>query len=303
MSNLTKLEFEALDITGKNYLSWVLDAEIHLDTKGLGAAIIAENEISSQDKVKAMIFLRHHLHEGLKVEYLTVKDPLELWNNLKECLTTRKQRELIRKDISIFHASDVLLQQQYCEKDFKKYAELISCMLVAEQNNELLMKNYEARPTSSAPFPEVNAAVLNKPGGGQNRGHNNTHRRGRGRNNYCYLSDNNYNSHHQKWNNNDEKEKDKGCQSNSSKDKENVCYQCGKGHWSRTCRTPKHLVNPYQDSIKEKNAETNFTYHKNNSNYDVEANFAYKNDDFKGLDDITHLDVADFFESCEERQR
>ena len=84
MSNLTKLEFEALDITGKNYLSWVLDAEIHLDAKGLGAAIIAENEISSQDKAKAMIFLRHHLHEGLKAEYLTVKDPLELWNNLKE---------------------------------------------------------------------------------------------------------------------------------------------------------------------------------------------------------------------------
>ncbi|PIN09360.1 hypothetical protein CDL12_18062 [Handroanthus impetiginosus] len=84
MSNFTKLEFEALDITGKNYLSWVLDAEIHLDAKGLGAAIIAENEISSQDKAKTIIFLRHHLHEGLKAEYLTVKDPLELWNNLKE---------------------------------------------------------------------------------------------------------------------------------------------------------------------------------------------------------------------------
>ncbi|XP_060185636.1 uncharacterized protein LOC132615101 [Lycium barbarum] len=31
-----------------------------------------------------MIFLRHHLDEGLKVEYLTVKDPLELWTGLKE---------------------------------------------------------------------------------------------------------------------------------------------------------------------------------------------------------------------------
>ncbi|KAL1168118.1 hypothetical protein V6Z11_A05G063400 [Gossypium hirsutum] len=71
MSNLTKLEFVALDITRNNYLSWVLDAEIHLDTKGL-------------DKAKAMIFLRHHLHEGLKTEYLTVKDPQILWANLKE---------------------------------------------------------------------------------------------------------------------------------------------------------------------------------------------------------------------------
>ncbi|KAH1063936.1 hypothetical protein J1N35_028923 [Gossypium stocksii] len=33
MSNLAKLEFAALDILGKNYLSWVLDAEIHLDAK------------------------------------------------------------------------------------------------------------------------------------------------------------------------------------------------------------------------------------------------------------------------------
>jgi hypothetical protein len=31
MSNLTKLEFVALDISGKNYLSWILDAEIHLE--------------------------------------------------------------------------------------------------------------------------------------------------------------------------------------------------------------------------------------------------------------------------------
>ena len=30
MSNLTKLEFVALDITVNNYLSWILDAEIYL---------------------------------------------------------------------------------------------------------------------------------------------------------------------------------------------------------------------------------------------------------------------------------
>ncbi|KAK4737756.1 hypothetical protein R3W88_001453 [Solanum pinnatisectum] len=83
MSNLSKLEFVALDISGKNYLSWVLDAEIHLTAKGLGDSIIEGNKASSQDKAKAMIFLRHHLDEGLKVEYSKVKDPLELWIGLK----------------------------------------------------------------------------------------------------------------------------------------------------------------------------------------------------------------------------
>ncbi|XP_027905847.1 uncharacterized protein LOC114165409 [Vigna unguiculata] len=62
MSNLAKLEFAALDISRKNYLSWILDAE---------------------DKAKAMIFFRRHLYEGLKIEYLTVKDPSVLWKNLK----------------------------------------------------------------------------------------------------------------------------------------------------------------------------------------------------------------------------
>ena len=39
MSNLTKLEFVNLDISRKNYLSWILDAEIHLDAMNLGNTI------------------------------------------------------------------------------------------------------------------------------------------------------------------------------------------------------------------------------------------------------------------------
>jgi hypothetical protein len=31
MKNLAKLKFLALDIMSKNYLSWVLDAKIHMD--------------------------------------------------------------------------------------------------------------------------------------------------------------------------------------------------------------------------------------------------------------------------------
>ncbi|KAK8614376.1 hypothetical protein V6N13_122736 [Hibiscus sabdariffa] len=84
MANLAKIEFTALDISGKNYLSWILDAEIHLDANGLGNTIKKGNAESAQNKAKAMNLLRRHLHEGLKVEYLTVKDPLILWNNLKE---------------------------------------------------------------------------------------------------------------------------------------------------------------------------------------------------------------------------
>jgi hypothetical protein len=46
---------------------------------------------------------------------------------------------LEKKTFSTFHASNMLLQQQYRERGFKKYSKLISCILVAEQNNELLI--------------------------------------------------------------------------------------------------------------------------------------------------------------------
>ena len=50
------------------------------------------------------------------------------------------------------------------------------------------------------------------------------------------------------------------------------------GHWSRTCRTAKHLVDMYQTSLKDKGKR-------------VETNFAYGN-----WHDLSYFDM-DFFES------
>ena len=72
-------------------------------------------------------------------------------SQLQLCGEKITDEDMLEKTFSTFHASNVLLQQQYREKGFRKYSELISCLLVAEQNNELLMKNHEARPTGSAP--------------------------------------------------------------------------------------------------------------------------------------------------------
>lgn len=51
---------------------------------------------------------------------------------------------------------------------------------MAKQTNQLLLKNYLSRPTSSVPFPEVNKAAFC--GREQRRGNGFGH--GRGRNNY-----------------------------------------------------------------------------------------------------------------------
>lgn len=84
MSNFTKLDFVALDITGKNYLSSILDVEIHLDAEGLRDTIKKENQASILNRAKAMIFIRRHLDEGLKSKYLIVKYPFTLGKNLNE---------------------------------------------------------------------------------------------------------------------------------------------------------------------------------------------------------------------------
>jgi hypothetical protein len=40
--------------------------------------------------------------------------------------------DMLEKIFFTFHTSNLLLQQQYRERGFKKYSELISCLLVAE---------------------------------------------------------------------------------------------------------------------------------------------------------------------------
>ena len=56
-----------------------------------------------------------------------------------------------------------------------------------------------------------------------------------------------------------------------------------KGHWVRTCRTPKYLADLYQASLKEKEKG-------------VETNFVNHNDQI----DTTQLDISDFLENPEE---
>ena len=54
--NLTKLEFMTLDILGKNYLFWILDVGIHLDTMNLEVAIKEGNQASCKIAQKRWFF-------------------------------------------------------------------------------------------------------------------------------------------------------------------------------------------------------------------------------------------------------
>ena len=212
----------------------------------------------------------------------------KITSQMSFCGESVTDAEMIEKTVSTFHPSCTLLQKQYRTAKFMKYSELISCLLVEEQNDEILLKNHHLRPTGSVPLPEAHGTTFleenvtphNRQGGKHGYGRRNDQSRGRGgrgrgqgRNNHPYNKTST--PFYPKWNKND---KGKGVQKVVKKNEDN-CHKCGmKGHWARNCRTPQHFVDLYQASIKGKGKE-------------IETHFADLNDPL----DFTHLDVADFF--------
>ncbi|GJS17903.1 hypothetical protein Tco_0412375 [Tanacetum coccineum] len=257
----------------------MLEAETYLDAYGLRDTIQAGKVTTSMQKAKALMSIPHRLHVDLKIEYLTVKDPLVLWNKLKDIFDHQKT-------------------QQYQAKGFTKYCDLIACLLLTEQNDELLMRNHETRPTGVAPLPKANMETYNDHSGGRGRRYGCGRGRGRGydrgqgrgfcRGNYYGVNHGvqfKNTSSHNKWqdkekNENDGDEKEKGVTENS-------CYRCGRfDHWATHCRTPKHLVALYQKYIKNRENE-------------MESNFVYDDRDdipegHKDQNDATHLDDDEF---------
>ncbi|GAV86457.1 hypothetical protein CFOL_v3_29887 [Cephalotus follicularis] len=84
MSSITKREFATLDITGINYLTWAFYVKIHLRSLDLSRTILSSSNDTSAHKAKALVFIRHHLYENLKVDYLTEEDLVVLWQSLKD---------------------------------------------------------------------------------------------------------------------------------------------------------------------------------------------------------------------------
>ncbi|XP_010430940.1 PREDICTED: uncharacterized protein LOC104715207 [Camelina sativa] len=82
MAKLNNLMYTALNASGDNYLQWALDTKIHLKSKELCECIEDDNNCSKGDKYKAIMYIRHHMDESLKSQYLTIEDPLELWTEL-----------------------------------------------------------------------------------------------------------------------------------------------------------------------------------------------------------------------------
>ena len=102
-------------------------------------------------------------------------------SQLQLCGEKITDEDMLEKTYTTFHASNMLLQQQYRERRFTRYSELIACLLVAEQNNELLLKNHQSRPTRSVSLPEANATSISIHKHGRGRGYHYGRGQGSGR--------------------------------------------------------------------------------------------------------------------------
>ncbi|KAH0679397.1 hypothetical protein KY284_020482 [Solanum tuberosum] len=262
MSNISKLEFVALDISGKGYSSWILDGEIHLDAMGLVDTIKDNNQASIQERAKAMIFLRHHLDEGLKMQYLTIKEPLILWNNLKDRYDHLKLVILpqARHDWFNLRLLDFKSNTEYNSSMYRIISQLNLCGEDVTEHDKL-EKIYSTLPTS------VNQANYHQ----QERGRGSY--RGCGSGHGCCRKIN-YNHDGRLAPKNDQQHKRKG-ERQEVIQKEN----------SESASLKKGDNNPEANFISKEKVEP---IHKMNNN--AEANFISE-DNVEPM----HLDVADFF--------
>ncbi|GJS30351.1 uncharacterized protein Tco_0490971 [Tanacetum coccineum] len=222
-----------------------------------------------------MIFLRHHLHEDLKTEYLTVKDPLMLRNNLKDRYDHQKTVILPRPRYEWVHLrlQDFKSVSEYNPAMFRITFQLTLC---GEKitNEEMLEKTFFTFRASNMLLQQQYRKI------GRGRGSDRGRGRGFGRGIYHGVQFKNT-SGHNKWQ--DKGKMNEKCQKARSATT-NTCYRCESvNHWARACHTAKHLVDFYLQSQKNKGKE-------------VEANFVYDNENVDSLGghgdhvDPTHLD-------------
>ena len=160
-------------------------------------------------------------------------------SRLELCGIKLTDAELLEKTFSTFHALNIVLQQQYRQRQFSTYSDLISVLLTADQTNELLLKNHDLRPAGSKALSEGHAnskKIIGHFKGCKRRQEYNPRMGGR---KFNRPRKSNFGPNH-------DKEKKPKKETNES-----IFHHCGMtGRWSRTCRTPKHFVDLYQASLK-----------------------------------------------------
>ncbi|KAJ1280009.1 hypothetical protein BS78_04G199500 [Paspalum vaginatum] len=282
-----KREFKELLLDGSNYLTWADDRQMHLDAMQPSNAIVRTGAnvpgLPLHERAKAKILLRRHIHDNLKMEYLEVKEPLDLWTKLKERFAPQKDKLLPKaqnawanlrfldfKSVVAYNTAIhcIVAQLRFCGQIVTDIEMIRKTLETFHPTNMVRQQQYlttntrsTKRPAGAAAPPEAHANFSDEKKKGSSRG------RGRGRRNNQssrvgkfkrsgHGNDNGNGDGHGKG------KPQKGQQGDASNSKHagEGCFRCGsKKYWSRTCKTEKHLIDMYQEWKKRQNPEAHFT--------------------------------------------
>jgi hypothetical protein len=157
----------------------------------------------------------------------------KLSSKLKFCEKEPTDAEKIEKTLSTMLPAHMIIQQQYRQRGFTVYSELIKTLLQVERHNELLIWNSNQGPLGAKPLPEVHANAQKQT---KDANKNGNPRTSKGKNK-------------RKGSRKPRGAKGKGIKS-KSKDKFNTCTKSGcYNHPTQKYRTPKHLVELYLHSV------------------------------------------------------
>ncbi|KAM1359569.1 hypothetical protein ACFX2F_046526 [Malus domestica] len=163
MSSLNKLDFTALEVSGRNYLKWVQDIKLHLTVKSLRATIeelIGGKHVDKAQKATVMIFICKHIYDALQTEYLTEEDPHTLWLTLANRFDHQKDIYLpeVRHDWQHLHFQDFKFVSEYnsevcrirsllkfCKDDFTEQDLLDKTYSAFNAINIVLQQQYRAQ--------------------------------------------------------------------------------------------------------------------------------------------------------------
>ncbi|XP_022567254.1 uncharacterized protein LOC106399040 [Brassica napus] len=215
MSKISNLDYAALNLFGDNYLQWELDTKINLRSNELGDAIIEGNNETDKNRYRAISIIRHHLIEGLKDQYLTMENPLDLWTALqrrydhqKTVLLPKAKHEWKNLRFMDYKSMDeynsvlfkIVSMMRLCGEEVTE-KELLDKTFSTFHLTNVLLQQHEMRPIGTAALPEAKEAEKKDPkecnhvhDDKRSHGKGRSRYKGRGRDNYSYDRQGNHNN-------------------------------------------------------------------------------------------------------------
>ncbi|CAN6678525.1 unnamed protein product [Malus baccata var. baccata] len=280
MSNLNKLDFTALEVSGRNYLKWVQDVKLHLTAKNLRPAIeeATDAPVGEAEKATAMIFIRRHIHDALQTEYLAEEDPRALWVALADRFDHQKDIFLpeARHDWQHLRFQDFKSVNEYnsevcrirsllkfCNETLTEEDLLEKTYSTFSASNIVLQQQYRAQKFTK--FSDLISVLLlaEKQNQRTNQHPKRQKRRGKGGQKPSHQGQQSQGP--SKGGNKAQKRPNLAPKAPNFKNKgkapatmnDDMCYRCGsKDHWSRICRAPKKVVDAYHS--RRTKFESNF---------------------------------------------